>query len=240
MVIHRRRIRCGFILAGAAVGCYWSVGLARADWLAGRSTVAATAKSIELAPDNSAYLRHAAEIREAEGLPAAGLRERAARINPLDSHNWIHIATRAEMEGRIAESERDLLRAYDVDRQFEPRWALANFYFRQGDRQRALDWARRTLEFGGGDLMAVFQLSWTASGNAGENLYKAVTHRVEVLSQYLTFLDAGGHLDEAGDGGPGRQPLASSGQTPMLVAACARGIEEGKAGVSAAVWDRVR
>src|SRR5258708_760604 len=237
MVIHPRRIWCGLILAAAAAGCYWSVRLARADWLAARSTVAATAKSIELAPDNSAYLRHAAEIREAEGLPAAGLRERAARINPLDSHNWIHIATRAEMEGRVAESERDLLRAYDVDRQFEPRWALANFYFRQGDRQRSLDWARRTLEFGGGDLTAVFQLCWTVSGNAGEILDKAVPRRVEVLAQYLTFLDGGGHLDEAGDVASVLLPLASSDQAPTLMAHCVRSLEAGNAHAAMAVWN---
>lgn len=199
--------------------------------------VPAAIKSTELAPGNSAYLQHAAEIREAEGLPAGGLRERAARMNPLDSGNWIHLAVRSEMAGRNGEAEQELLRAFDVDHQFEPRWALANFYLRAGNSKESLAWARRTLEFGASDLTSVFQLCWAASRNAGEILDKSVPHRAEVLAQYLQFLDRRGRVEDAGDVARVLLPLASSEQVPMLVAHCTRSLETGQAEAAIAVWN---
>ena len=121
--------------------------MGRADWLARQTTLPAAIKSTELAPGNSAYLRHAAEILEANGLPEGGLRERAAGMNPLDSENWIHLAARSEMSGHNQEAEQEFLRAFDVDHQLKPRWALANFYFRAGNSQASLAWACKTLEF---------------------------------------------------------------------------------------------
>jgi tetratricopeptide (TPR) repeat protein len=237
MPLQIRRFLCFLTLTAAVAGGYWSVRLGRADWLAGEASVPATSRSFELAPGNSAYLRHAAEIRDAEGLPATGLRERAVLINPLDSDNWIHLAARAEMEGRVGESEQDLLRAFEVDRQFEPRWALANFYFRQGNPQRSLDWARKTLEFGGGDLTSVFQLCWTVSGNGGEILDKAIPHRAEVLGLYLLFLDGSGRVDEARDVASVLLPLASADQAAMLVAHCGRSLDTGKPEAAVALWN---
>ncbi|HYL35411.1 MAG TPA: hypothetical protein VEV17_05825 [Bryobacteraceae bacterium] len=158
-------------------------------------------------------------------------------MNPLDSENWIYLATRSEMEGRSGEAEKELLRAFEVDRQFEPRWALANFYFRTGNSQAALAWARKTLDFGAGNLTSVFQLCWTVSGNAGEILDKAVPHRAEVLAQYLQFLDGTGRVDEAGDVAKLLLPLASPGEVPMLAAHCTRSLEAGQAEAAIAVWN---
>ena len=156
-------------------------------------------KSIEWAPDNSAYLRHAAEVRELQGLPAAGLRERAVGANPLDSSNWISLAARSELDGRSREAEKELLQAYAVDRQFEPRWALASFYFRTGRVQESLAWARRALEFGAGDQTAVFQLCWAVSGNSSNILKKGIPYRADKVAQYMQFLDSTGRIDAADD-----------------------------------------
>lgn len=199
--------------------------------------VPAAIRSTELAVGNSTYLRHAAGIREAEGLPASGLRERAARMNPLDSENWIHLATRSEMEGRNREAESELLRAFDVDRQFEPRWALANFYFRADNSQQSLAWVRKTLEFGAGDLTSVFQLCWDVSGNAADILDKAVPHRAAVLAQYLRFLDGIGRVDDAGDVAKLLLPLASSEEVPALAAHCSRSLNTGQGEGAIAVWN---
>jgi tetratricopeptide (TPR) repeat protein len=237
MIIHARRLLIVLILAAAVSGCYWSVRLGLADWLSRQTADRSSDRSIELAPWNSSYLRHAAEIREAAGLTAIGLRERAARINPLDSENWIRLGMQAELEGRSGEAERELLRAFEVDRQFEPRWALANFYFRQGQPQRSLEWARRTLEFGGGDLTAVFRLCWAISGDAAEIRDRAIPNRTEVLSQYLTFLDGSGRVSEAGDIAKVLLPLAESDRTPMLLAHCTKSLDAGKVEVAIEVWN---
>jgi hypothetical protein len=237
MSLQIRRFLCLLTLAASALGVYWSVRLGRADWLAGQATVPAASRSIELAPGISVYLRHAAEIRESEGLSASGLRERSAQINPLDSGNWIHLGLRSEMEGRNGDAEREFLQAFEVDRQFEPRWALANFYFRQGNAKRSLEWARKALEFGGGDLTAVFQLCWTVSGNAAEILDIAIPPRVEVLAQYLQFLDGSGRVAEASEVSQALLPLASSDQVPILIAHCSRSLEAGQTEAAMRVWN---
>ncbi len=237
MYLHWPRFICVLILAGASAGCYWSVRLGRADWLAEQARVSAAIRSTELAAGNSTYLEQAAELREAEGLPAAGLRERAARMNPLDSENWIHLAARSETEGRSREAERDLFHAFDVDRQFEPRWALANFYWRAGNSQAALAWAGKTLEFGAGALTAVFQLCWAVSGNGDEILDKAVPRRVQVLAQYLQFLDGSGRAGEADGVVKTLLPLATSEEVPALSAHSTRSLNIGRTEAAIAAWN---
>ena len=232
-----RRFLYLLTLASATTGGYWSIRLGRADWLAGQTTAPAAMRSTELAVGNSTYLRNAAEIREAEGLSSNGLRERAARVNPLDSVNWIYLAAQAEIEGHNAEAERELLRAFDVDHQFEPRWALANFYFRAGKPRESLAWARKTLEFGAGDRTSLFRLCWDASGNAQEILDKAIPHRAKVLAQYVQFLDGSSRPDDADGVAELLLPLASSEEVPMLVAHCSRSLNAGKAGAAIAVWN---
>jgi len=183
------------------------------------------------------YLEHAAEVTEAFGGNGIPLRERAAAANPLDSANWIILSTRAEIENRSGEAERDLLRAYDADRQFETRWSLANFYFRRGDRERALTWSRKTLEFGSGDLSAVFQLLWNVSGNGTEILEKAIPLRSLVLGQYLQYLDGSGRLGEASGAAQKLVPIARPEQQDALTTHCGRCLDAGRVEEAVAAWN---
>jgi hypothetical protein len=225
------------LLLSATAGCYWSARLSVADWLASRGSLEASRKSVELAPGNSVYLEHAAEVAEASGENGIPLRERAAIANPLDSANWIRLATRAEIENRSVEAERDLLRAYDADRQFEPRWSLANFYFRRGDRERALLWSRKTLEFGSGDLNAVFQLLWNVSGNGTEILENAIPSRPLVLGQYLQYLDGSGRLAEASVVAQKLVSIARPEQQDALATHCGRCLDAGRVDEAVAAWN---
>jgi tetratricopeptide (TPR) repeat protein len=221
-----------------SLGCgYWSIRLGRADLLAREATANAARKSTELAPGNSKYLQYAAITAEDNGGDGMPLRARAAQLNPLDSWNWIQLAAEAEVRSEIAAAERYLLRAFDVDRQFQPRWALANFYLRQGDRDRALGWARKTLDFGAGDLNAVFQLCWNTGSNGDEILGKAIPARPEVLVQYLAYLDATSRPDEAEQVAGILLPVAGTEQEPALAAHCNRALGLGRAKDAIAVWN---
>jgi len=208
-----------------------------ADWLSHRGTLEGARKSVGLAPGNSVYLEHAAEVAEASGGNGILFRERAAIANPLDSANWITLATRAEIENRSGEAERDLLRAYSADHQFEPRWSLANFYFRRGDRERALEWGRKTLEFGSGDLSAVFQLLWNVSGNGTEILEKAIPSRPLVLGQYLQYLDGSGRLGDASGVAQRLVPIARTEEQDALAMHCSRCLDAGRVDEAVAAWN---
>lgn len=69
--------------------------------------------------------------------------EQAARANPRDSKAWIEWGLELELAGDFASAEQALLQAAHFDRQYQPSWTLANFYFRRGDRERFWKWARR-------------------------------------------------------------------------------------------------
>ena len=46
---------------------------------------------------------------------------------------------------------------------FEPRWALANFYFRSGNGEQFWYWIRSSLDMAHGDLAALWDLAWRAT-----------------------------------------------------------------------------
>ena len=82
------------------------------------------------------------ELRAAANNPANAepvLRAALAK-NPWDTRSYIGLSVQAEMRGdaRTAESLLHVAAAHDIGR--EPRWALANFYFRQGNQQGFLEW----------------------------------------------------------------------------------------------------
>jgi tetratricopeptide (TPR) repeat protein len=57
----------------------------------------------------------------------------AVKANPRASPAWIELGLLAERSGKLAEAERDFNQAALVDRQYQPAWTLANYFFRHGD-----------------------------------------------------------------------------------------------------------
>jgi len=238
-----RRCCCLLTLAGALAGCYYSVRLGLADWLAQEGTVAATSKSLKLAPGNSEYLGNAAAAMDDSGLDGTPLWERAALVNSLDARNWIRLSGRAEGNGDEATAEADLHRAYRADPEFDSRWALANFYLRRGDRLHTLEWARRTLEFGSGDLKAVFQLCWEAGAAGSEILEKAIPARSTVLGAYLGYLnnaagsEATAKIEAATAVTKKLLGVAGKEEERALVDFCSRALSQGQVEDAYTVWN---
>jgi tetratricopeptide (TPR) repeat protein len=79
---------------------------------------------------NSDYDQHWADLepgRAREALTAA------VKANPRASAAWIELGLLAERSGDAAEAERDFNQSAQVDRQYQPAWTLANYFFRHGD-----------------------------------------------------------------------------------------------------------
>jgi hypothetical protein len=114
--------------------------------------------------------------------------EEVARLNPRASAPRIRLGLAAELRGDAKQAERWLKEAFSVDHQFETRWTLANFYFRQDRRDDFWTWMRSALEMSYGDRAAAFDLCWQASNDAGEILDRAVPDRREVVASYLAYL----------------------------------------------------
>lgn len=179
------RIVALLTLLGAVV---WSVQLARADSAFREGTPEGVVRAIELAPGNTAYIALGALQREYDGRDAAPLLERMVQLSPVASAPRIRLGLAAEQRGDVQGAEQLLLGAFAVDHQFEPRWTLANFYFRQGKTDEFWKWIRSALDVSYGDRRPAFDLCWRMSAEAEEILDKAIPEREEVTSDYLMFL----------------------------------------------------
>lgn len=138
-----------------ALGCgalfAWLAGLSvlrlGAAWLALADTPESTASALKLTPSNADLHRQsAAQWRAAqrEDLARTHL-ETALRLNPGLTSVRLALAQRAEMFDHDPKAaEAILLRAMAFDRQFDPRWTLANFYLRQGDRRQFEYWLEQS------------------------------------------------------------------------------------------------
>jgi len=175
-----------------AAAAWWSIRLARADAAFRQGTPQDIARAIELEPENGEYLAALALQAEYGGQDSTALLEEIARLNPRASAPRIRLGLAAELRGDANQAERWLQEAFSVDRQFETRWTLANFYFRQDRRDEFWTWMRSALEMSYGDRAAAFDLCWQASATskdgAAEILDRAIPDRREVVASYLAYV----------------------------------------------------
>lgn len=182
-------------LAGLATAAAWSFRVAAADHQAGRITTQGFERAITWNPGQSLnYVRLSALVSDTDPRRAAELLESAVVLNYLDSRSWIDLALRREMSGDLLSAERDLLRAAEVDRQYLPRWSLANYYFRQGDDARFWLWARRAAAMVYDDPRPLFRLcdEIDADGNLIERLG---LRNPDVRASYLKYVLAKNRMD---------------------------------------------
>ena len=187
-------------LMGLAAAAWFSILLARADREFRKGTPEGVARAVELTPRNTAYLSRRALQIEYDGGDARPMLERMAALNPTASAPRIRLGLDAEIRGDFETAQRWLLDAARVDRQFEPAWTLANFYFRQQRTQEFWAWMRTALEVSYGDRRPAFDLCWNVTSDGQEILSRAIPDRREVVSAYLSYLLQEHRLSEAAAG----------------------------------------
>lgn len=180
----------GFLFLPPLIAAAWfSIHLARADAEFRRGTPESVARAVGLAPDNTEYTLLRAMQLEYDGDDSTALLERAARLSPLNAALRIRLGLAAEIRGDPSSAERWLLDAARVDRQFEPRWTLANYYFRRGSAEQFWKWMRAALDVSYGDRRPAFDLCWNMSSDEGEIFARAIPDRREVIRAYLEYLN---------------------------------------------------
>jgi len=156
-------------------------------------TPESVARAVELRPTNTRYLSLRALQLDYDGADSVPLLERIAALNPSSSAPRIRLGLAAESRGDFVAAEHWLLSAARVDRQFEPSWTLANFYFRQvsfrDDRRDDFwTWMRQALEVSYGDRRPAFDLCWRMAREPREVLDRAIPQQPPVASAYLYYL----------------------------------------------------
>jgi tetratricopeptide (TPR) repeat protein len=203
------------LIAALAVCGYWSVRFA-------------------LQPDTTRYLMLRALQMDYEGRDSTALLERVALLTPLASEPRIRLGLAAEIRGDAQTAERWLLEAASVDQQFEPRWTLANFYFRAGRTEDFWRWMRAALERSYGDRKAIFHLGRRAADSWADFYSRAMPDRPEALASYVEFLLHDKETRAVRD--PAVKLAATPGYRALLLAACDALIEAGDVESAASVW----
>jgi hypothetical protein len=182
-----RRIAGVVALLAIGAAAWLSIQLARADAESRKGTAAGVARAAEIAPLDTAYLSMEALQVEYAGGDADALLERIARITPDAAAPRIRLGLAAEARGDTASAERWLLDAARVDHQFEPRWTLANFYFRQQKTDSFWTWIHAALEVSYGSRDAAFDLCWKAAPDASVILARAIPERHDALAAFVAY-----------------------------------------------------
>jgi hypothetical protein len=141
---------------------------------------------MQLEPRDAEYFALRALQLDYDGTDSTAVLEREAALSPMSSAPRIRLGLAAEIHGDNATAERWLLDAASIDRQFEPRWTLANFYFRQQRADEFWKWMHEALEISYGDRRPAFDLCWRM-GDAGTVLSRAIPERRDVIAQYLWY-----------------------------------------------------
>lgn len=177
-----------------------SLRLAEAEHFASSYTVEGMKRAAELVPNNADYLALLSDREADAGMePSRSMRtlETALALNPRDTAAWIDLGVRAELSGDLGKAERSYLAAANADRQFWPRWNLAQFYSRIHDRSKFAYWARATAEMARNeqDLYPLFALCWNMSDDAETVFRRFLPDKPSVYRIYLAFLLDHGRLD---------------------------------------------
>ena len=216
----------------------YSIRLAMADAAFRKHTPAGVARALEISPNNVSYLLLRALQLDYDGADSTALLERAARAAPLSSAPRIRLGLAAEARGDVSNAEKWLLDAARVDRQFEPRWTLANFYLRVERPGEFWKWMRAALEVSYGDRRLAYELCWRMTHDPDEILTRGIPAQRDVLATYLAFvLDQ--HRESAGAAAFKLAALHNPVDTLLLEASCDLLLDSGKVAEAQELWKQL-
>ena len=216
---------------------YWTLRLAWADHLSRSAGAAAVARAVRLAPGDADFRLRLAAAQQAAGVDPTAALEAAVAADPGNAGAWMRLGLGAEMRGDPHAAENSLLEAARASRQFAPRWALANFYFRRGDEAQFWRWARESLRIGYDDVSPVFRLCWHMRPDAGLILARAIPERRPILDAYLWFLMQGGRLAVSAPVAARLAASATMVDRPALIAWCNAQLDAGSVAATLDVWN---
>jgi hypothetical protein len=129
-----------------------------------------------------------AELSEQMARDTSGLWQRLIDLDPRDARYLAAAALSAEAAGDPALAERRLLQAARYNHLWMPRWSLANFYARRGNRAEFFRWTRLALERQYDDGAAIFRAAAAEGATPQRMLNEILPGDANVRRNYLRFL----------------------------------------------------
>jgi hypothetical protein len=167
--------------AALALSFYRSARLAWADHLSRSAQLADRAHATALAPTWASLYDRVAERRVDLGEDPLPQLRRGVELDPEDSGRIARLAQYAELSGDLGLAEQSLLESAARSRLYQPRYLLAQFYFRRGDADAFRKWARSALDVAPDDVQPLLDLCWRMQP-------EVMAGRPQILRQWLKFL----------------------------------------------------
>ena len=140
------------LLAILGTAAAWSLRLAWADHLSRSPQLATRERAAGLAPWSAAIQERLAEKRDETGADPLPDLAQAAALDPANARRFERLGQRAEFSGDLPLAERSLLRAAELSRLYQPRYLLAQYYFRRRNVPEWDHWSREAFEAAPGDV----------------------------------------------------------------------------------------
>ncbi len=140
-----RAIRATSILI-LAIAAFWSLRLAWADRLSRSVQLAGRERAARWAPWSAAVRERLAEKRDETGGDPVPDLEAVAALEPANARGFERLGQRAEFAGKRELAERSLVHAAELSRLYQPRYLLAQYYFRRGDAAGWDLWSRQAFD----------------------------------------------------------------------------------------------
>jgi hypothetical protein len=220
-----------------AVSSYWSARLAWADHLSRGAQLSERAQAVQMAPGIASFHERLAERCLDLGKDPLPDFSRAAEREPEDPSRLERLGQQAELAGNFALAERSLLAAARRSRLYQPRYLLAQFYFRRGDRSSFWRWSRAALESAYGDAVPLLDLCWRTTPDALWLASEVVPRRPGIQRQLVTLLMRRNDLAAAGAVAQRLCTSAGPADVPTLVEYIDASLAAGEAQPAMGTWN---
>ena len=183
------------------------------------------------------FYERLAEKREASGVDPTPELRRAALLEPSNPARWLRLAAAAEWSGDSALDGDCLRRAAKLSRLYQPRYLLAQYYFRREDAPAFFSWAQQALQMAYGDVSTLLDLCRRMQPDAELFAHQALAAPPPVRRQFLTFLLRRREIGAAAGLARALTESARAADLPALYDFCNVSLDAGEAASAAAVWN---
>jgi len=221
---------------GLGLGMYWTARLAWADHLSQSQDLTARLKAVRLFPSATLYERLAEKREELGGDPLPDL-EQAAALEPENARWRLRLGLRAELSGDLGLAERSYRQAARLSRLYQPRYLLAQYYFRRQNADQFGEWSRAAFATAYGDVAPLLDLCWRIEPDAEGLAGQAPSGRPEIASQFLMFLARHRQTGAARALALRLTATARSEDLPGLLEYCNQCLYEGDGASATGVWN---
>jgi hypothetical protein len=216
---------------------YLSLRLAWADHLSCGPDLAARERAIALAPFVATFAERLAQFQEASGADSLPALQLARSLDPENPDRLMRLGQRAELAGDYSLAERSLISAAERSRLYQPKYLLAQFYFRRRRELPFWRWTRAAMEVAPCNLAPVFELCWRMRPDGEWLSHNIIPSRREVWHEYLTYLTDREHPDDAARMARTLADTACAGDVDALIRYCDSSLSKGLARQPWDVWN---